>query len=166
MPRRIFGPGTQFIQVRAADLRIALLEPFFVGDGCFLDKFDVRGTPASFIAVQKRFVGVAGDDVMQRIRKLHRIVNAAVQSQAADGIIDMGGITREKCAAYAKLRSDTLMCLIQVAMNEIVRFHFWKSALDPAVNGSVAKRMLVGFIDPSRKADAPSSLSIISSNLE
>ena len=51
-------------------------------------------------------------------------------------------------------------------MNEIERVPFWKCVLNTGVNGFVTHCMLVGFIDPARKADAPLSLSIIARNLE
>ena len=155
MPRRIFGSGAQFLQVCAADLRIAFLEPFFVGDRCLLNKFDIGRAAPPFIPVQERFVGAASDDLMQDVRNLHRIVNAAVQSQPANGIVDVRRVTREKYPSLTKLRSNPLMCLIQVAMDETIRSGFWKCALNAAVNGFIAQRMLVGFIDLRRKAGAP-----------
>src|SRR5206468_6946316 len=151
---------------RAADLGIALFETPFVCDGCLLDKFDVRDSTPPFVTVQERFVRVAGNELTERIGKLHRIVNAAVQSQTADGVVDMCSITREKYPSGAKLRSNPLMGLVEIAMDEIIGSCFWKSALKPVVNGFIAQRMLVGFIDLSGKADAPSSFSIISRNFE
>src|SRR5437660_945157 len=103
---------------------------------------------------------------MQRICQLHRIVNTAVQPEAPDGIVNVGSVTGEKYPSNTKFRSNPLMCFIQVAMDEVVGSGFRKCALDPVMDGFIAQRMLVGFIDQSRKTNPPTSLSVVSGDLE
>ena len=78
----------------------------------------------------------------------------------------MRSVARQKYASHSEFCGNALMGLIKVAMNEMVRCRFWKSALKTAVNDFIAERVVVGFIDLGWKAGAPTSLSIISGDFE
>src|SRR5262245_5541787 len=166
MPYRILGPCLQFIQVCAAHFWIVFFEPPFVCYGRFLNKLDIHRPAPPFIPVEQRLVGQAVDDLAERVGQLHRIVNAAIETQASDRTVHMRSVACQKYSSHPEFCGNALMCLIEVAMNEIVRCRFWKCALKTAVNDFIAERVVVSFIDPCWKAGAPTSLSVISRNFE
>ena len=50
----------------------------------------------------------------------------------------MRSITSKKNAAQPEFGGDTLMCLIEIPMDEIVGSGFRKCSLQPSVNGFIA----------------------------
>ena len=52
--------------------------------------------------------------------KIDGVLNAAIQSHAADRIVDMRGVAGKQNASFAKGSRDTLVRHIEVAVNDLV----------------------------------------------
>src|SRR5262249_43491597 len=90
----------------------------------------------------------------------------AVETEAADGIVDVRRVAREKHAAFAERRRDALVHLVQIAVNEVIRLRGRLDSLQSGVRGFVTERLLVGFLRTSRKERPPSSSLIVAGDLE
>src|SRR2546422_3180913 len=93
-------------------------------------------------------------------------MNARVEAEPADRIVDVCCVACEKDAPNPKLRCNTLMNLIKIAVNDVIGLRKRKCALQPRMHGVVIQRFLVRFIGSRRKHSAPASLTVISRNFE
>ena len=122
MPEGIAGNGAKVVKVGLANLWILLFKPLLVCDRGLLDELDVDGAAAPLIAVQERLVRIPRDDVMQCIDKLHRVVNAAVQPESSDRIVDVGRVPGQEYPACSNPGGDALVGFIEVAVDDLIWF--------------------------------------------
>ena len=83
------------------------------------------------------------ENFAQLVRKIYGVLNSAVQSHAADWIVDMRGIPGKENPAFTKRRGDTLMRHVEVAMNDLVWTRVGKETLQPVLNPRVAHQRCI-----------------------
>src|SRR6516162_6586084 len=96
MLRGILLSSAQFFQLLFANERIAFFEPLFIGNGGLLHKLDIDRTPAAFITIEQGIRRISALDLVERVDQLHGVMDTTVETQAADRVVDMGGIACEK----------------------------------------------------------------------
>ena len=89
MPGGLVRNGSQFIEARLARFGIALFEAFFVQDRLLLHELNVERASSSRVAIEQIVAGLLRNYLVQGIDQFHGIMNAAIQSQTTDGIIDV-----------------------------------------------------------------------------
>src|SRR6185295_9913088 len=80
----------------------ALLEPLLVGHRLLLHVFDVERPSPALVGVEVAFAG-------KQVGEIPGFVDAAVQPQAADRVVDVRRVAAEKDPALAELLRDALM---------------------------------------------------------
>jgi len=146
MAPHIVRGGAKVLAILVSGSWIGLFEQLLVGDRRLLHELDDERPASPLVAIERRFIGLFGRDQMQRVGELHRVVDATVETEAADWIVDVRGIAREKHAALAERRRDALVHFVQISVDEVVRLRGRHDSLQSCVRGFVTERLLVGFV--------------------
>ena len=156
MPLRILGHLAQLLEAAFALRRLAFLQPLLVGHGLLLHVLDVERPASIFILVE---IGAfASKRTVQKIGEVPGFVDARVQAEAADGIVDMGCIAAEKHPALAEVLRHALVHVveIQVQIVSVVLGNVYSS--QPCPYRCVRKRFLVALILARVEHCAPATL--------
>ncbi len=117
---RLIRNGSQFIEARLTRLGITLFEAFFVQDRLLLHELNVERASSPRVAIEQIVAGLLGNYLVQGVDQFHGIMNAAIQSQATDGVIHMRRIAGEKNTAFAKCGGDALVHFVKITMHDVV----------------------------------------------
>ncbi len=82
--------------------RVLFLQPLLIGDGLLLHILYVERAPEPVIEIENIWRGLLTNDPAKQTGQLHRVVDAKIQAQAAERIVDVGCITREENAVFAE----------------------------------------------------------------
>jgi hypothetical protein len=74
-----------------------------------LDEFDRNRAPLQIVEIEKALWRRIQKNADQLVRQVHRVLDAPVQTHAADRIVDMRRIAGEQHAAVAEAFGDALM---------------------------------------------------------
>ena len=85
---------------------------------------------------------LAADDAAEQAAQLDRIVDAEVQAQPAERIVDVRGVAGEEHAALAEARRDALMHVVEIAVDDVVGAVLGQESLQ-------ARSVASGFISSS-----------------
>ena len=72
-------------------LGIAFADDLLVAVGLLLHRLDRDGAALPVVAVEQAVVG-AGPDLLELVRQVERVLDAAIHAHAAKRIVDVGGI--------------------------------------------------------------------------
>src|SRR5258708_7308683 len=145
---------------------VALLEPFLVRDGLLLHEPDVDRPAATLVTVEQSLARFPPCDPVQRFGELDRVVDAAVQAEAPDRIVDVRRVAREEHPALAEGFRHALVHAIDVPVRDQVHGMIFMELPQPSAHRGLRKRLLIRLVLPGRKHRAPAPLQIIAHDLE
>src|SRR5258705_1793438 len=103
---------------------------------------------------------------MQRVGELDRVVDAAVQAQPPDRIVDVRRVARKEHSALAEGLRHALVHAIDVPVRHEFHRMIPVQFPQPPEYRALGKRLLVRLVFPGRKHRAPAPLQIVAHDLE
>src|SRR5581483_2318348 len=103
-----------------ADLGIALFQQALVALGDRVDRVDCRGLPLRLVPRELLLAGLAVPHAGEAPGQAQRIVDAAVESHAAQGVVDVCGVPREEDTSSTIGRGYALAHAIERAHHDLV----------------------------------------------
>ena len=85
-----------------------------------LHELDVQRTAVQVILIENVLGRFAANDATQQIAQLDGIVDAEIQAEAAERIVDMRRVAREEHATFAEACRHPLMHVVEIAMHDRV----------------------------------------------
>ena len=144
--------------------RLALLEPLLVGDRLLLHILDIQGSSDGFVVVQ---VGVfAAQNAVQERAQVPRLVDAGIEAEAADRVVDVRRISAKEHPALAKIPCHALVDRIEVEVEVIALLLRHVDAREACAHRGIRQRLLVLLVLARVEHRAPASLEIVARHLE
>ena len=95
------------------------------------------------------------DDAAEQAGQLDRVVDAEVEAEPAERIVDVGGVAGEEHAALAEARRDALVDVVEIAVDDVVGPSLGRKLLQPLLGRRRVHQFVVGLLGPwSRTAPA------------
>src|SRR6185436_17617551 len=123
------GLASQLVEILPALGFRLLAQALQVPDRDLLHVLEVDGAALAHVAIEQGLIGLAAADPAQLLRQIERIVDAAIQAERADGIVEMRCIAGEQHAADAKVLRHALMHLVDALVLDRVGARPWLEAL-------------------------------------
>jgi hypothetical protein len=155
MGNRIARRRAQGFEVGRPSIGVFLFEPLLVGDRLLLHIFDIDRAAALIIARECLGLGRAAQHGNQQARQFHRIVDPAIETEAADRIVHMRGISGQECAPLTKLRRDALVDVVDVAMDDRIGAGLGKEPLQPPLHCRFAQHVRIALAGTRRDTRTP-----------
>ena len=152
---RIGDGAAELLEILRARRRVLLFHPLLVGDGLLLHELDVERTAVQVVFVENVLGRLAADDAAEQVAQLDRIVDAEVQAEPAERVVDVRGVAREEHAAFAEACRHALMHVVEIAVDDVVGSVLGQEALQPRLGRRGVHQLVVGLLGLRRGQHAP-----------
>src|SRR5207302_7227286 len=122
---------------------IALLQLLLVRHGLLLHVLDIERPAAPLVGVENR-IGSAAQHTVEQAGQVPGFVDAAVEPEPADRVVDVRGIAAEKYPPLAELFCNTLMNVIEIQVLPIRAGGI--ASRQPSPHRVVRERFLVALV--------------------
>src|SRR5438309_1814179 len=115
------GDRCPFLQIPMANLGIALLQQSLVTLGDGIDRIDRGRLSLELIARELVLAALTVPDASESLGQAEGVVKAAVETHAAERVVDMRGVARQENTVLAVCRGDALADAIDRAHDDLIR---------------------------------------------
>ena len=115
---RVSRDLAQQVEIRLARAFILFFQPLFVGDALFLHIFDVNWPPALIVTAQRLCGLLVTQYPDEAACQIDRIMDAAIEAEAAERIVDVSGVSDEEGTSLLKRRRDPLMHTVEITVDD------------------------------------------------
>src|SRR5438477_7525616 len=128
------GDRGPFLEIATADLGIALLQQPLVALGDGIDRIDRGRLSLELIACELVLATLTVPDASEPLGQAEGVVKAAVETHAAERVVDMRGVARQENAVFAICRGDALADAIDRTHDDLIRLRARQEVLQAALN--------------------------------
>ena len=111
----------------------------------------------ALIGIQHRFRGFAAMQRRQLVGQIDGVMQTAVHTHAADGIVQMGRITRKEHPTQPVLCRDALMHVVDGAMFSVIATVFFPDTLQACLGLGVGQHFRIRLFGRGRKQTTPAA---------
>ena len=115
---RVCGDLLHFCKILFPNSRIASFDHALIADALGLNVLNIDGAPLYLVASHPFRICPQVDHLCQFFRKVDRIVDAAVESETPERIVDVGGVTCQQHTPASELLGDALVNTVGAAVLE------------------------------------------------
>src|SRR5688572_27770333 len=106
---RVVRDRNELLHAATLHRRVALLEQALVADRHGLHLLDRGGAALAYVKLEQRLLGLAVPHPRELVGEVDRVVDAAIQAEAAERIVEVRRVAGEEHAAAPPVRGDALM---------------------------------------------------------
>src|SRR5262245_28545864 len=100
--------------------RVSLLHDALVADRDALHLLDADRATLADVAVKQRGIGLAPPHTDKLLAEIDGVVDARVEAEPAERVVEVRGIAREQHAAVAEILGDALMHPVSTLVADVV----------------------------------------------